>query len=79
MGLLRVVSRMFGRNDDISKLQEQASELSKARGDLRKSVSGLGQDVWDMVETGDPLQALAHGARSAQFHKRIEETRDGDD
>lgn len=79
MGFLQKAVGMFGLgcSPDRSKLEAAASELHEARKDLRTSVSGLGQEVWHMVETGDPLRALVHGARSARFRRDIEAGNEG--
>jgi hypothetical protein len=74
MGLLpNAVARVFGHSKDRTELEAAARALHDARSDLRESVSGLGQEVWGMVETGDPLGALVHGAKRARFHRAIEE------
>lgn len=46
-------------------------ELRAERTKLQLAKQALGGDVWGMLETGDPLGALAHGARTAQFHTQI--------
>lgn len=79
MGLLRRAARVFGfgHSHDHAKVAEAAKELRVARTELRETVSGLGQEVWGMVETGDPLRALVHGAQNAQFRREIGEGNEG--
>lgn len=47
-------------------------ELKSERAGLQVAKNQLGQDVWAMIETGDPLAALVHGARNAQFVRDAE-------
>jgi hypothetical protein len=64
----KTVDALLGRNPDLHELRRCVDEVKSSRAELRESVSQLGQDVWGMVETGDPLRALVHGARQAKFH-----------
>lgn len=64
---------LFGCDRARIEIERGAQELHEARGDLRRSVSGLGQDVWTLVETGDPLRALVHGVHNARFRQEISE------
>lgn len=69
MGFLR---KLFGHAEkETREIEAARDELKRARSDLRVTVNGLGQEVWSMVETGDPLGALVHGARHAHFHRDI--------
>lgn len=66
------INCMLGRRShQQSQLRAAVDEATAVRGELRASVSQMGQEVWGMVETGDPLAALAHSARKAQFHQSI--------
>lgn len=67
------INYVVGRTQRVMKLRDSVEELTKNRKELRESVSKLGQDVWNMVETGDPLRALVHGARGAQFAQEIKD------
>jgi uncharacterized coiled-coil DUF342 family protein len=72
-GVKRMLNAMIGRTKRVRDIADQVDEIKKSRGQLRESISQLGQDVWGMVETGDPLRALVHGARSSQFRKKIDD------
>ncbi len=69
----KVIDRMLGRSERMTSLRGSVDEVAKSRAELRHSVSRLGQDVWTLVETGDPLRALVHAAKHAEFARRIEE------
>jgi hypothetical protein len=72
----RAIRSALGRRNDVETVRQTANQLTEARSELRTTVSGLGQEVWRMVETGDALSALVHGARRSQFHREIESGED---
>lgn len=67
--LHQALDYVLGRSPRVQKLEAAVQQMDASTKELRVSVNKLGQDVWSMVQTGDPLRALVNGARNAQFDK----------